>query len=45
MNSNHILKVENLYKKFGGLLAVNNCSLKIKKGTASPIRALAFIDK
>ena len=37
MNSNHILKVENLYKKFGGLLAVNNCSLKIKKGSITGI--------
>ena len=37
MNSNHILKVENLYKNFGGLLAVNNCSLKIKKGTITGI--------
>ena len=31
--SESILQVENLSKYFGGLAAVSNCSLKIKKGS------------
>ena len=31
LNNENILEVINLSKKFGGLAAVNNCSLKIKK--------------
>ena len=33
----HILQVDNLYKYFGGLAAVSNCSLKIKKGSITGI--------
>ena len=29
----HILQIENLSKYFGGLAAVSDCSLKIKKGS------------
>ena len=36
MNS-EILHVENISKFFGGLAAVNNCSLKIKKGSITGI--------
>ena len=32
MNDN-ILQIENLSKYFGGLAAVSNCSLKVKKGS------------
>ena len=31
LNNENILEVINLSKKFGGIVAVNNCSLKIKK--------------
>ncbi len=38
MNSNNnILQINNLSKYFGGLAAVNNCSLKIKQGTITGI--------
>ena len=33
----HILNISNLSKTFGGLSAVNNCSLKIKRGTITGI--------
>ena len=33
----NILKVDNLSKYFGGLVAVSNCSLKIKKGSITGI--------
>ena len=36
-NINYILDVSNLSKSFGGLAAVKNCSLKIKKGTITGI--------
>ncbi len=36
-NINYILDVSNLSKNFGGLAAVKNCSLKIKKGTITGI--------
>ena len=32
LSASDILKVDNLTKYFGGLAAVSNCSLKIKKG-------------
>ena len=35
-NSN-ILQVKNLFKSFGGLKAISNCSLKIKKGSITGI--------
>ena len=35
--SESILQVENLSKYFGGLTAVSNCSLKIKKGSITGI--------
>ena len=35
--SESILQVENLSKYFGGLAAVSNCSLKIKKGSITGI--------
>ena len=35
--SESILRVENLSKYFGGLAAVSNCSLKIKKGSITGI--------
>ncbi len=35
--SENILQVENLSKYFGGLAAVSNCSLKIKKGSITGI--------
>ena len=37
MSETEILHVENLSKYFGGLAAVNNCSLKIKKGSITGI--------
>ncbi len=37
MEHSEILVVENLSKYFGGLAAVNNCSLKIKKGSITGI--------
>ena len=33
----NILQIENLSKYFGGLAAVSNCSLKIKKGSITGI--------
>ena len=36
-NVNYILDISNLSKNFGGLAAVKNCSLKIKKGTITGI--------
>ena len=36
-NINYILDISNLSKNFGGLAAVKNCSLKIKKGTITGI--------
>ena len=36
-SASDILKVENLTKYFGGLAAVSNCSLKIKKGSITGI--------
>ena len=35
--SNNILQIENLSKYFGGLAAVSDCSLKIKKGSITGI--------
>ncbi len=37
MKNSEILVVENLSKYFGGLAAVNNCSLKIQKGSITGI--------
>ena len=37
LNVNYILDISNLSKNFGGLSAVKNCSLKIKKGTITGI--------
>ncbi len=36
-SNNNILQIENLSKYFGGLAAVSNCSLKIKKGSITGI--------
>ena len=36
----NILEIKNLSKYFGGLAAVSNCSLKVKKGTITGIRSL-----
>ena len=36
-SDSNILKIDNLSKYFGGLAAVSNCSLKIKKGTITGI--------
>ena len=33
----NILDIKNLSKYFGGLVAVSNCSLKVKKGTITGI--------
>ena len=33
----NILEIQNLSKYFGGLAAVSNCSLKVKKGTITGI--------
>ena len=33
----NILQIDNLSKFFGGLAAVNNCSLRIKKGSITGI--------
>ena len=35
--NNNILQIKNLYKYFGGLAAVSDCSLKIKKGSITGI--------
>ena len=35
--NSHILQIKNLSKYFGGLAAVSNCSLKIKKGSITGI--------
>ena len=35
--SENILEINNLSKYFGGLAAVSNCSLKVKKGTITGI--------
>ncbi len=37
MSETEILQIENISKYFGGLAAVNNCSLKIKKGSITGI--------
>ena len=37
MSETEILHVENVSKYFGGLAAVNNCSLRIKKGSITGI--------
>ena len=37
MKNSEILHVDNVSKYFGGLAAVNNCSLKIKKGSITGI--------
>ena len=36
-DTENILKVDNLRKNFGGIAAVSNCSLKIKKGSITGI--------
>ena len=36
-DTENILRVDNLRKNFGGLAAVSNCSLKIKKGSITGI--------
>ena len=36
-SSDYILKISNLSKNFGGLLAINNCSIKIKRGSITGI--------
>ena len=36
-SDSNILQVKNLYKSFGGLKAISNCSLKIKKGSITGI--------
>ena len=36
-SENNILQIKNLSKYFGGLAAVSNCSLKVKKGTITGI--------
>ncbi len=36
-NLEYILNISKLSKNFGGLLAVNNCSLKIKRGSITGI--------
>ena len=35
--SENILEINNLSKYFGGLAAVSDCSLKVKKGTITGI--------
>ena len=35
--SEYILEINNLSKNFGGLAAVSNCSLNIKRGTVTGI--------
>ena len=35
--SENILEIDNLSKYFGGLAAVSDCSLKVKKGTITGI--------
>ncbi len=35
--SDYILEINNLSKYFGGLAAVSNCSLKVKKGSITGI--------
>ena len=37
LTDQNILQVKNLSKYFGGLAAVSNCSLKIKKGSITGI--------
>ena len=37
MSKNEILYIDKVSKYFGGLAAVNNCSLKIKKGSITGI--------
>ncbi len=37
MSDKNILQIDNLSKYFGGLAAVNNCSIKIKKGSITGI--------
>ena len=36
-DTENILQVDNLRKNFGGLAAVSNCSLKIKKGSITGV--------
>ena len=36
-SDSNILQIDNLSKYFGGLAAVSDCSLKIKKGTITGI--------
>ena len=36
-NTNNILQVDHLSKNFGGLAAVSNCSLEIKKGSITGV--------
>ena len=33
----YILNISNLSKNFGGLLAINNCTLRIKRGSITGI--------
>ena len=35
--SENILEINNLFKYFGGLAAVSDCSIKVKKGTITGI--------
>ena len=37
VSDNNILQIKNLTKYFGGLAAVSDCSLKIKKGSITGI--------
>ena len=40
-----ILKVKNLTKNFGGLAAVSNCSLNIKKGSIALMNSSLIVFK
>ena len=40
--SENILEINNLSKYFGGLAAVSDCSIKVKRGTITGIVAVSY---
>ena len=44
-SDSNILQIDNLSRYFGGLAAVNDCSLKIKKGSITGIIGQMDLEK
>ena len=44
-SDSNILQIDNLSKYFGGLAAVFNCSIKIKKGSITELLVLMALER